>query len=101
MNLDLTRSKFESLTSDLIKRTVVPCEKAMKDADVRKGDINEILLVGGMIRMPKVQETVQNIFGKAPSRAVNPDESVAVGAAIQAGVLAGKWQLVECNVSEA
>lgn len=89
MNLKLTRSKFESLVADLIKRTVAPCEKAMKDAEVKKSDIGDVILVGGMSRMPKVQEIVQDIFGKSPSKAVNPDEAVAVGAAIQGGVLAG------------
>nr|QWV59539.1 heat shock protein 70-5 [Lasioderma serricorne] len=89
MNLTLSRSKFESLVNDLIKRTVQPCQKALKDAEIQKADIGEVLLVGGMTRMPKVQSTVQDIFGKQPSRAVNPDEAVAVGAAIQGGVLAG------------
>ncbi|XP_030755950.1 heat shock 70 kDa protein cognate 5 [Sitophilus oryzae] len=89
MNLKLTRSKFESLVGDLIKRTVSPCQKALKDAEVSKAEVGEVLLVGGMTRMPKVQSTVQDIFGKQPSRAVNPDEAVAVGAAVQGGVLAG------------
>nr|AHK26790.1 heat shock 70 kDa protein cognate 5-like protein [Epicauta chinensis] len=89
MNLKLSRSKFESLVGDLIKRTIQPCQKALKDAEVSKNEIGEILLVGGMTRMPKVQSTVQEIFGKQPSRAVNPDEAVAVGAAVQGGVLAG------------
>ncbi|XP_074039041.1 heat shock protein 70 cognate 5 [Leptinotarsa decemlineata] len=89
MNLKLSRSKFESLVGDLIKRTIQPCQKALKDAEVAKSDVGEILLVGGMSRMPKVQSTVQDIFGKQPSRAVNPDEAVAVGAAVQGGVLAG------------
>nr|QTA73206.1 heat shock cognate protein 70 [Monochamus alternatus] len=89
MNLKLSRSKFESLVGDLIKRTIQPCQKALKDAEVAKSDVGEVLLVGGMTRMPKVQSTVQDIFGKQPSRAVNPDEAVAVGAAIQGGVLAG------------
>ncbi|XP_050303183.1 heat shock 70 kDa protein cognate 5 [Anthonomus grandis grandis] len=89
MNLKLTRSKFESLVGDLIKRTIAPCQKAIKDAEVNKTDVGEVLLVGGMTRMPKVQQTVQEIFGKAPSKAVNPDEAVAVGAAVQGGVLAG------------
>ncbi|XP_074594618.1 heat shock protein 70 cognate 5 [Brevipalpus obovatus] len=90
MNLTLTRSKFESLVADLVKRTIEPCKKAMKDADVKPSDIGEVLLVGGMTRMPKVQELVQEIFGRSPSKAVNPDEAVAVGAAIQAGVMAGQ-----------
>lgn len=89
MNLKLTRTKFETLVADLIKRTIEPCKKAMKDADVKPSDIGEVILVGGMSRMPKVQETVQSVFGRAPSKAVNPDEAVAVGAAIQGGVLSG------------
>lgn len=89
VNMKLTRSKLESLVADLIKRTISPCQKAMKDAEVGKSEIGEVLLVGGMTRMPKVQTTVQDIFGRQPSRAVNPDEAVAVGAAVQGGVLAG------------
>ncbi|CAH1981973.1 unnamed protein product [Acanthoscelides obtectus] len=89
MNLKLSRAKFESLVDGLIKRTVEPCQKALKDAEVAKSDVGEILLVGGMTRMPKVQSLVQEVFGKQPSRAVNPDEAVAVGAAVQGGVLAG------------
>merc|ERR1719357_209656 len=89
MNLKMTRSKLESLVGDLIKRTIAPCQKALKDAEIEKKDIGDVLLVGGMIRMPKVQETVKDIFGKVPSKAVNPDEAVAVGAAIQGGVLSG------------
>lgn len=89
MALKLTRSKFESLVGDLIKRTIEPCKKAMRDAEVQPKDIGEVILVGGMSRMPKVQETVSEIFGKQPSKAVNPDEAVAVGAAIQGGVLSG------------
>ncbi|XP_075222584.1 heat shock protein 70 cognate 5 [Lycorma delicatula] len=89
MNLKLTRSKFESLVGDLIKKTIAPCQKALQDAEVTKSDIGEVLLVGGMTRVPKVQATVQEIFGRQPSRAVNPDEAVAVGAAVQGGVLAG------------
>jgi len=89
MNLKLTRSKFESLVEDLIKRTVGPCQKALQDAEVKKSDIGEVILVGGMSRMPKVQSTVQELFGKAPGKSVNPDEAVAIGAAIQGGVLAG------------
>ena len=89
MNLKLSRSKFESLVADLIKRTIDPCRKAISDAEVQKSEIQEVLLVGGMTRMPKVQETVQEIFGRAPSKAVNPDEAVAVGAAVQGGVLSG------------
>jgi len=89
MNLKLTRAKFESLVGELIKKTIQPCQKALKDAEVAKSDIGEVILVGGMTRMPKVHNTVQEIFGKQPSRSVNPDEAVAVGAAIQGGVLAG------------
>jgi molecular chaperone DnaK len=89
MNLKMSRSKLESLVGDLIKRTVAPCQKALKDAEVAKNDIGDVLLVGGMTRMPKVQETVKEIFGRVPSKAVNPDEAVAVGAAIQGGVLSG------------
>lgn len=89
MSLKLTRSKFESLVESLIKRTVAPCHKAMQDAEVSKGDIGDVLLVGGMTRMPKVQQVVQEVFGKNPSKSVNPDEAVALGAAIQGGVLAG------------
>uniref|UniRef100_A0A6A7FPQ3 Heat shock 70 kDa protein cognate 5-like n=1 Tax=Hirondellea gigas TaxID=1518452 RepID=A0A6A7FPQ3_9CRUS len=89
MNFKLTRAKLESIVDNLIKRTVSPCLKAIKDAEVNKKDIGEVLLVGGMTRMPKVQATVQEIFGRKPSKAVNPDEAVAMGAAIQGGVLAG------------
>ncbi|ELU09753.1 hypothetical protein CAPTEDRAFT_225689 [Capitella teleta] len=89
MNMKLTRSKFESLVDDLIKRTIGPSQKALHDAEVKKSDIGEVLLVGGMSRMPKVQSTVQELFGRTPSKSVNPDEAVAIGAAIQGGVLAG------------
>ncbi|CAH8540572.1 unnamed protein product [Heterobilharzia americana] len=89
MHLKLTRAKLEHLVEHLIKRTIEPCKKALKDADVKASDIGEIILVGGMTRMPKVQETVEKTFGKAPSKSVNPDEAVAMGAAIQGGVLAG------------
>jgi len=89
MNVKLTRAKFEQIVGDLIKKTVEPCHKAMKDAEVSKSDIGEVILVGGMSRMPKVQETCKDIFGRTPSKAVNPDEAVAMGAAIQGGVLAG------------
>jgi len=89
MNLKLTRAKFESLVDDLIKRTVGPCEKAVHDAEVKKSDIGDVILVGGMTRMPKVQSVVQEVFGRTPSKSVNPDEAVAMGAAIQGGVLAG------------
>ncbi|KAL7886387.1 hypothetical protein AOLI_G00066820 [Acnodon oligacanthus] len=89
LNMKLTRSQFEGIVADLIRRTVAPCQKAMQDAEVSKSDIGEVLLVGGMTRMPKVQQTVQDLFGRAPSKSVNPDEAVAIGAAIQGGVLAG------------
>ncbi|XP_015782951.1 stress-70 protein, mitochondrial [Tetranychus urticae] len=91
MNLKLTRAKFESLVGDLIKRTIEPCKKAVKDAEVKTSEIGEVILVGGMTRMPKVQEIVQEIFGRQPSKSVNPDEAVAVGAAIQGGVLTGDF----------
>jgi len=90
MNLKLTRAKFEQLVGTLIQRTVEPCKKAIKDAGVGAGEIGEVLLVGGMSRMPKVQTIVQEVFGRLPSKAVNPDEAVAMGAAIQGGVLAGE-----------
>ena len=86
----LTRAKFESLTEDLIERTLTPCREAIKDAGLSVSDIDNIILVGGQTRMPKVQEKAEQLFGKAPQRDVNPDEAVAVGAAIQAGVLAGE-----------
>ncbi|GAB6024506.1 Stress-70 protein, mitochondrial [Chamberlinius hualienensis] len=89
LNMKLSRAKFEGLVQDLIKKTVGPCQKALQDAEVSKGDVGEVILVGGMTRVPKVQQTVQEIFGKVPSKAVNPDEAVAIGAAIQGGVLAG------------
>jgi len=89
MNMKFTRAKFEQIVSELVKKTVDPCHKAMKDAEVNKSDIGEVILVGGMSRMPKVQDTCKEIFGRAPSKAVNPDEAVAMGAAIQGGVLAG------------
>lgn len=90
MNMKITRAKFESLTADLVKRTIGPCEKALKDAEVTKSDIGDVLLVGGMTRMPKVQETVQQLFGRPPSKSINPDEAVAIGAAIQV------WSSLAC-----
>jgi molecular chaperone DnaK len=87
--LKLTRAKLESLVADLIARTMKPCQQALKDAGVAKGDIDEVVLVGGMSRMPKVMEEVTKFFGKEPHKGVNPDEVVALGAAIQAGVLQG------------
>jgi len=89
LNVKLTRSKFEQIVDDLIQRLVGPCEMALKDAGLKASDINEVILVGGMTRMPKVQEKVKAIFGKDASKGVNPDEVVALGAAIQGGVLRG------------
>ena len=89
LNIKLTRAKLESLVDDLIDRTVEPCRKALKDAGLSASEISEVILVGGMTRMPKVQEKVKEIFGKEPHKGVNPDEVVAVGAAIQGGVLMG------------
>jgi len=90
LTMKLTRAKLESLVDGLINRTRGPCEKALKDAGLKAADIDEVVLVGGMTRMPKVQEVVKNLFGKEPHKGVNPDEVVAVGAAIQAGVLQGE-----------
>ena len=89
INLKMTRAKLEALVEDLISRTIPPCKTALKDAGLSAGDISEIVLVGGMTRMPKVIEEVKNFFGKEPNKSVNPDEVVAMGAAIQAGVLQG------------
>ncbi|MDC0857395.1 molecular chaperone DnaK [Rickettsiales bacterium] len=89
LNIKLTRAKFEQLVDDLIERTISPCKQALKDADLSTNEIDEILLVGGMTRMPKVQEAVKKFFNKEPNKGVNPDEVVASGAAIQAGVLQG------------
>jgi len=89
LNVKLTRAKLEELVDDLITRSIDPCKKAMKDAGLKAGDIDEVVLVGGMTRMPKVIESVKNYFGKDPHRGVNPDEVVALGAAIQGGVLKG------------
>ncbi|RKO91800.1 heat shock protein 70 family [Blyttiomyces helicus] len=90
INTKMTRAQLEGLTKTLIDRTIEPCKKALKDAGVSPKDINEVILVGGMSRMPKVQETVKSLFGREPSRSVNPDEAVAIGAAIQGGVLSGE-----------
>ncbi len=90
LTLKLTRAKLEALVDDLIQKTVEPCRQALKDAGVTAGQIKEVVLVGGMTRMPKVIETVKQFFGKEPHKGVNPDEVVAIGAAIQAGVLAGR-----------
>ena len=89
LNLKITRAKFESLVEDLVQRCLDPCRKALKDAGCTSKDINEVILVGGMTRMPKVQEMVKKFFGKEPHKGVNPDEVVAIGAAIQGGVLKG------------
>ena len=89
LNIKLTRAKYESLVEDLIAKTIEPCKVALKDADLSTSDITEVVLVGGMTRMPKVQEAVKNFFGKEPHKGVNPDEVVAMGAAIQGGVLQG------------
>jgi molecular chaperone DnaK len=89
LNMKLTRAKLEALVDDLIQKTVGPCHAALKDAGLQPSEINEVVLVGGQTRMPKVQETVQKLFGREPHKGVNPDEVVAIGAAIQAGVLQG------------
>lgn len=89
LEMTITRAKFESLTDDLVKRTIGPSQQCFKDAGVSKSDINEVILVGGMTRMPKVRETVKEFFGREPYKGVNPDEAVAIGAAIQGGVLSG------------
>jgi molecular chaperone DnaK len=89
LNITLTRAKFEQLTEDLVKSTLEPCRKALEDSKLSNGDIDEVILVGGQTRMPAVQEAVKSFFGKEPHKGVNPDEVVAIGAAIQAGVLAG------------
>jgi molecular chaperone DnaK len=90
LNINLTRAKLESLVEDLIEKTIAPCKTALTDAGLKVSEVDDVILVGGQTRMPKVQEAVQNLFGKEPRRDVNPDEAVAVGAAIQAGVLAGE-----------
>jgi molecular chaperone DnaK len=90
LNINLTRAKLESLVEDLIEKTIAPCKTALSDAGLKVAEIDDVILVGGQTRMPKVQETVQSLFGKEPRKDVNPDEAVAVGAAIQAGVLAGE-----------
>ncbi|HET8701262.1 MAG TPA: molecular chaperone DnaK, partial [Nitrococcus sp.] len=89
LNLKLTRAKLEALVEDIIKRTIEPCRIALKDAGLTASEVDEVILVGGQTRMPKVQETVKEIFGKEPRKDVNPDEAVAIGAAVQAGVLGG------------
>ncbi|HKT54927.1 MAG TPA: molecular chaperone DnaK, partial [Caulobacteraceae bacterium] len=89
LNIKLSRAKLEALVEDLITKTIGPCEQALKDAGLKKSDINEVVLVGGMTRMPKVVDTVKEFFGREPHKGVNPDEVVALGAAVQAGVLQG------------
>jgi molecular chaperone DnaK len=89
LNIDLSRAKFEQLVDDLVKRSIDPCKLAMKDAGLRKDQIDQVILVGGSTRIPKIQEAVKEFFGKDPSKGVNPDEVVAVGAAIQGGVMSG------------
>lgn len=89
LNIKLSRAKLEALVDDLIAKTIGPCEQALKDAGLKKSDIDEVVLVGGMTRMPKVQQAVQDFFGREPHKGVNPDEVVALGAAVQAGVLQG------------
>ncbi|GBE80738.1 heat shock protein 70 [Sparassis latifolia] len=89
INLKILRSQFESLVAPLIQRTVEPCKKALADAGVKANEVNEVILVGGMTRMPRVVDTVKSVFGREPSKGVNPDEAVAIGASIQGGVLAG------------
>jgi molecular chaperone DnaK len=90
LNLKLTRAKLESLVDDLVQRTIEPCKAALRDAGLKASEVDEVILVGGMTRMPKIAETVKQIFGKEPNKGVNPDEVVAIGAAIQAGVLKGE-----------
>ena len=89
LNLKLTRAKFESLVDELVQRTIDPCKSALRDAGLQPNQIDEVILVGGMTRMPKIFETVKQLFGREPHRGVNPDEVVAIGAAIQGGVLKG------------
>ncbi|HRP34862.1 MAG TPA: molecular chaperone DnaK [Gammaproteobacteria bacterium] len=90
LNIKLTRAKLESLVEELVRRTIEPCKIAIKDAGLKVGDIQDVILVGGQTRMPKVQEAVKDFFGKEPKKDVNPDEAVAIGAAVQAGVLSGE-----------
>src|SRR5690606_25318798 len=90
LNIKLTRAKLEALVEDLVSRTIEPCKVALKDAGMSVSEIDDVILVGGQTRMPKVQEAVKDFFGKDPRKDVNPDEAVAVGAAIQGGVLGGE-----------
>jgi len=89
LNIDITRAKFEKLIDDLVQKTLEPCKKVLKDAELSKGEIDQVILVGGSTRIPKIQEIVKDFFGKDPSKGVNPDEVVAIGAAIQGGVMSG------------
>ena len=86
----MSRSKFEQLADQLVQRTLKPCMEALKDAGLQKSDIDEVILVGGSTRIPKIQQVVEEFFGKKPNKGVNPDEVVAIGAAIQGGVLTGE-----------
>ena len=97
INIKMTRAKLEALVEDLIKKTLKPCEIALKDSGVSAAEINEVVLVGGMTRMPKIVENVKTFFGKEPSKSVNPDEVVAMGAAIQGGVLQGEIGRASCR----
>ncbi|MEP6647903.1 MAG: Hsp70 family protein, partial [Saprospiraceae bacterium] len=92
LDMKLTRAKFEQLSEELVKRTIRPCEDAIRDAGIKKEDIDEIILVGGSTRIPRIQQAVEDLFGKKPNKGVNPDEVVAIGAAIQGGVLSGDVQ---------
>ena len=92
----LTRAKFEQLADQLIQATIKPCEQALHDAGLKASDIDEVILVGGSTRIPAIQQIVKKFFGKAPSKGVNPDEVVAVGAAIQGGVLSGDVMKTSC-----
>jgi molecular chaperone DnaK len=92
LDIKLTKAKFEQLSDELVKRTIAPCEAALKDAGLSRSDIDEVILVGGSTRIPRIQQVVEEFFGKKPNRSVNPDEVVAVGAAIQGGVLSGDVQ---------
>ena len=90
LKVKLTRAKYESLIEDLINRTLKPCENCLKDSNISKEKINEIILVGGMTRTPKIRETVKKFYGKEPNKSINPEEAVAIGAAIQGGILKGE-----------
>lgn len=93
LDISLSRAKFEQMVADIVERSIGPCRQALKDAGLSSGDVDEVILVGGQTRMPKVQETVKELFGKEPHKGVNPDEVVAIGAAIQAGILKGEERL--------